>query len=60
MQNHDIIYPYWEKIARYQEDLLAPKAVIMVVSFVVSGTVFISLVLYELTKLTKLRKKNDD
>ncbi|MBO4776764.1 MAG: ABC transporter permease [Lachnospiraceae bacterium] len=60
MQNHDIIYPYWEKIARYEEDLLAPKAVIMVVSFVVSGTVFISLVLYELTKLTKLRKKNDD
>ncbi|MBO4346418.1 MAG: ABC transporter permease [Lachnospiraceae bacterium] len=60
MQNHDIIYPYWEKIARYEEDLLAPKAVIMVVSFVVSGTVFVCLVLYELTKLTKLRKKNDD
>ena len=60
MQNHDIIYPYWEKIARYEEDVLAPKAIIMVVSYVVSGTVFISLILYELTKLTKLKSRNDD
>ena len=60
MQNHDIIYPYWEKIARYEEDLLAPKAVVMVVSFVTSGTVFIGLLLYEISKLTKLKKRNDD
>ena len=60
MQNHDIIYPYWEKIARYEEDLLAPKAVVMVVSFVISGTVFIGLLLYEISKLTKLKKRNDD
>jgi len=60
MQNHDIIYPYWEKIARYEEDLLAPKAVIMVVSYVTSGTVFIGLLLYEISKLTKLKKRNDD
>ena len=60
MQNHDIIYPYWEKIARYEEDLLAPKAVIMVVSFVISGTVFIGLILYDISKLTKLKKRNDD
>ena len=59
MQNHDIIYPYWEKIARYEEDLLAPKAVAMVVSFVTSGTVFISLILYEMTRLTKLRSRNE-
>ncbi|MBR4413380.1 MAG: ABC transporter permease, partial [Lachnospiraceae bacterium] len=60
MQNHDIIYPYWEKIARYEEDLLAPKAVVMVVSYVTSGTVFIGLLLYEISKLTKLKKRNDD
>ena len=60
MQNHDIIYPYWEKIARYEEDLLAPKAVVMVVSFVTSGTVFIGLLLYDISKLTKLKKRNDD
>ena len=60
MQNHDIIYPYWEKIARYEEDLLAPKAVVMVVSFVTSGTVFIGLLLYEISKLTKLKKRNED
>ena len=60
MQNHDIIYPYWEKIARYEEDLLAPKAVVKVVSFVTSGTVFIGLLLYEISKLTKLKKRNDD
>ena len=60
MQNHDIIYPYWEKIARYEEDLLAPKAVAMVVSFVSSATIFIALLLYEVSKLTRLRSKNDD
>ena len=60
MQNHDIIYPYWEKIARYEEDVLAPKAVLMVISFVTSGTVFISLLLYEVSKLTRLKKRNDD
>lgn len=60
MQNQDIIYPYWEKIARYEEDLLAPKAVVMVVSYVISGTVFIGLLLYEISKLTKLKKRNDD
>ena len=49
-----------EKIARYEEDLLAPKAVIMVVSFVISGTVFIGLILYDISKLTKLKKRNDD
>ena len=60
MQNNDIIYPYWEKIARYEEDRLAPKAVAMVVSYITSGTVFIGLLLYELSKITKLRKRNDD
>ncbi|MBP5529256.1 MAG: ABC transporter permease [Lachnospiraceae bacterium] len=60
MQNHDIIYPYWEKIARYEEDILAPKAVAMVVSYVISGTVFICLLLYDISKLTKLKKRNDD
>ncbi|MBP5494405.1 MAG: ABC transporter permease [Lachnospiraceae bacterium] len=60
MQNHDIIYPYWEKIARYEEDLLAPKAVVMVVSYSVSALVFIGLIVYEISKLTKLKKRNDD
>ena len=60
MQNNDIIYPYWEKIARYEEDLLAPKAVAMVFCFVSSGTVFISLLLFEISKLTKLKSRNDD
>ena len=49
-----------KKIARYEEDLLAPKAVVMVVSYVISGTVFIGLLLYEISKLTKLKKRNDD
>ena len=60
MQNHDIIYPYWEKIARYEEDQLAPKAVVMVASFASSGTIFVALILYEISKLTKLKSKNDD
>ena len=59
MQNHDIIYPYWEKIARYEEDILAPKAVLMVIFFVSSGTIFISLLVYELSKITRLRSRND-
>ncbi len=60
MQNHDIIYPYWEKIARYEEDILAPKAVVMVVSFVSSAVIFLALLLYEISKLTRLKSRNDD
>ena len=60
MQNRDIIYPYWEKMARYEEDLLAPKAVTMCVGYIVSGVLFISLVLYEIAKHTKLKSTNED
>ena len=60
MQNRDIIYPYWEKIARYEEDLLAPKAVVMCVGYIVSGVLFITLILYEIAKHTKLKSTNDD
>jgi len=60
MQNKDIIYPYWEKIARYEEELLAPKAVFMCISYITSGIVFLAMVLYDISKLTKLKIRNDD
>ena len=60
LQNHDMIYPYWEKVARFEEDILAPKAVWMYVSYIISGGVFISLLVYELAKLTRLKQRNDD
>lgn len=58
MDNSDIILPYWEKIAKYEEDVLAPKAVWMCICFISSGTILISLIMYELTVLTRF-KKND-
>ena len=60
MQNRDIIYPYWEKIARYEEDFLAPKAVTMCVCYIISGVLFIALILYEIGKHTKLKSTNED
>ncbi|MCR4649407.1 MAG: ABC transporter permease [Lachnospiraceae bacterium] len=60
MQNRDIIYPYWEKIARFQEDRLSPYAVVMCVTYISSATIFLCLVLYEVSKLTRLRSRNDD
>lgn len=60
MQNRDIIFPYWEKVARYQEEVLAPKAVAMVVCFVSSGTILILLVLYEIAIHTRLKPTRDD
>ncbi len=59
MDNNDIIFPYWEKIARYEEDILAPKAVWMCICFISSGTIFVCLVLYELAYLTRFRNTDD-
>lgn len=60
MDNSDIILPYWEKIARYEEDVLAPKAVWMCVCFISAGTILVCLVMYELTILTRFKKFVDD
>lgn len=60
MDNFDIILPFWEKVARYEEDVLAPKAVWMCVCYISAGTIFVCLVLYEISNLTKLKKKTGD
>lgn len=60
MQNRDIIFPYWEKVARYQEDLLAPKAVWMCICLISAGTIFVFWALYEITIHTKLKPTRDD
>lgn len=60
MDNNDIIFPYWEKIARYEENILAPKTVWMCFCFIAAGTVFVCLVLYELTNLTRFKKSEDE
>lgn len=60
MQNNDVLFPYWEKVARYEEEVLAPYAVTMCVCFVVSGVIAVGLVIYELTNLTRFRKNDHD
>lgn len=60
MQNGDILLPYWERIARYEEEVLAPKAVIMSVCLIAAGVIAISLIVYELTILTRFNIKEND
>lgn len=60
MQNNDILLPYWEKVARFEEDELAPKTVVMFAMFITAFITFTGWGLYELMKLTALKKKEPD
>lgn len=60
MQNRDIIFPYWEKIARYQEERLAPVAVWMMICIIAAGTIFVCFALYEISIHTRLKPTRDD
>lgn len=60
LKDRDIIYPYWEKIARYEEEKLALPSLVRQVTLTLAAVIIIGLILYEITKHTKLKSRNDD
>ena len=56
MQNNDIIYPYWENVARGVEDYLTPVAVLALLLYLFPAL----LVLMLLSRMWKMRTIHRD